>query len=69
VVTAFKVEDSKFEKKGSGKCLTLQIEYNNNKHIIFTGSIGLIQQIEKVPPNGFPFKATIVKENEMFQFT
>lgn len=67
VVTDFKVEDSKFEKKG--KCLTLQIELNNSKHVIFTGSIGLIQQIEQVPKDKFPFRATIVKENEMFQFT
>jgi hypothetical protein len=69
VVTDFKVEDSKFEKKGSGKCLTLQIEHNNSKHIVFTGSAGLINQIEQVPKDKFPFKATIIRENEMFQFT
>jgi hypothetical protein len=69
VVTAFKVEDSKFEKKGSGKCLTVQFELNNTKHIVFTGSIGLINQIEQVPKDKFPFRAIIIRENEMFQFT
>lgn len=69
VVLAFKVEESKFEKKGSGKCLTLQIEHNNSKHVVFTGSICLIAQIEQVPKDKFPFRTTIVRENEMFQFT
>ena len=68
VVIDFKIEKSKFEK-ASGKCLHLQIEYNNNKHVVFTGSIGLIGQIEQVPIDKFPFKTTIVKENDRFEFT
>jgi hypothetical protein len=67
VVIAFKIEDSKFENKG--KCLTLQIEYDNSKRIVFTGSVVLMQQIEQVPKDKFPFKATIVKDNQMLQFT
>lgn len=67
VVTAFKVEDSKFENKG--KCLTLQIEYDNSKRVVFTGSGILILQIEQVPKDKFPFRATIIKENQMLQFT
>lgn len=67
VVADYKIEPSKYE--GKGNCLHLQIEHKNNKHVVFTGSKGLMDQIQKVPRDKFPFKATIVKENEMYQFT
>jgi hypothetical protein len=67
-VSDFKIEKSRFEK-GNGKCLYLQIEIGQAKHVLFTGSAGLMDQIEKVPRDKFPFKTTIVRENEMFQFT
>lgn len=70
VVHAFKIEDSKvFKERGSGKCLHLQISINNEKHIVFTGSSGLIEVIEQVPATGFPFTTTIKEENERFLFT
>jgi hypothetical protein len=31
--------------------------------------MGLMDQIEKVPKEKFPFKTTIIKENERFEFT
>jgi|SRR5665647_474967 len=70
VVHHFKIEDSKvFKERGSGKCLHLQISFNNEKHIIFTSSSGLIEVIQKIPENGFPFTTTIVQDNERFKFT
>jgi len=70
VVHHFKIEDSKlFKEKGSGKCLHLQISFNNEKHIIFTSSSGLIEVIQKIPVNGFPFTTTIIEENDRFLFS
>jgi len=70
VVHHFKIEDSKvFRDKGSGKCLHLQISVNNEKHIIFTSSSGLIEAIQQVPENGFPFTTIIVEDNERYLFT
>jgi len=70
IVHHFKIEDSKcFKDKGSGKCLQLQISINNEKHVVFTSSIGLIEAIKQIPENGFPFTATIIEENERFWFT
>ena len=66
VVLNFKIENSKFN---DGKCLSLQIELNQTKHIIFTGSTMLSESIKQVPQDGFPFKAIIVQENETYQFT
>jgi hypothetical protein len=70
VVHDFKLEPSKvFGDRGSGKCLHLQISFNNEMHIIFTGAGGLIDMIEQVPKSGFPFSTTIVQEGDRFLFT
>lgn len=72
IVHAFKIEDSKvkaFQEKGSGKCLHLQISFNGEKYIVFTSSSGLLEVIQQIPSDGFPFKTTIIKDNERFLFT
>lgn len=65
IVHDYKIEDSKFK----GKRLDLQIELNGTKHILFTGSKTLIDMIQSVPKENFPFKTTIITENEIPQFT
>ena len=67
IIQKFKIEDST-AKKGT-KCLTLQIEYKDENHIIFTGSKILQEMITQVPEDGFPFKTTIVLNNEHLEFT
>jgi hypothetical protein len=70
VVHHYKIEDSKvFKDRGSGKCLHLQISFNNEKHIVFTSSSCLIDVIQRVPESGFPFTTTIVEDNDRFMFT
>lgn len=70
VVHHFKIEDSKhFKEKGSGKCLQLQISTNNNMHVVFTSSSGLLEAIKQIPEDGFPFKTTIIEENDRYIFT
>lgn len=66
IVHQFRIEDSKYK---DGKCLHLQIEINGNKHVLFTGSKTLIDMIQEVPKESFPFKTTIVTENEIPLFT
>jgi len=56
-IIAYRVADSKYTDR---KCLTLQIEFENNKHIIFTGSTVLIDQLEKYKEQ-LPFITTIRK--------
>jgi hypothetical protein len=68
VVYDFKIENSKYEK-GNGKCLYLQIHVDNAKRVLFTGSTSLMEMIQKVPAEGFPFTTTIIRENERFQFS
>ena len=70
IVHHFKIEDSKvFKEKGTGKCLYLQISYNNEKRIVFTSSSKLIEVIQQIPVDGFPFTTVIIEENERFKFT
>lgn len=64
----FRVNGSKFSR--DGMCLSIQIEYENDKRVIFTGSAVLLEDIEKIPKEGFPFTTTIVripfKEKQFF---
>lgn len=72
VIHAFKIEETKvktFQERGSGKCLHIQISYNNEMHVLFTSASGLIETIQQVPEDKFPFITTIIKENERFKFT
>lgn len=68
IVHNFKIEPSKFLDKGNGKCLTMQIEMDGTKYVLFTGSIVLMDMIQKVPKVEFPFMTTIIMENDRFQF-
>jgi hypothetical protein len=66
-VEAHKIEESKFA--GKGKCLHLQIMVGSSQHVVFTGSSTLIEMIRQVPTDRFPFRTTIVQDNERFIFT
>ena len=60
----FKINQSKFQK-GTGKCLTIQVELNNEKRVIFTGSEVLMKQFEKYKDE-LPFVATIKKIDKYY---
>ncbi|KGO89753.1 hypothetical protein Q764_06075 [Flavobacterium suncheonense GH29-5 = DSM 17707] len=66
-VLDFRIGPSK--KKPNTEYLTLQIETEGVKRVIFTGATVLIQQIKKVDKDKFPFNATIIKKNEYYEFT
>lgn len=66
-VLDYKIEDSKL--KPGTKLLILQIEKLKTKHVVFSGSTILLQMIEKVPKENFPFTTIIIKENEHLEFT
>lgn len=72
IVHAFRITEStveEFKKKGNGSCLHLQIEFNEEMRIVFTSSVGLIDAIEQIPKDGFPFTTTIIRDNDRFMFT
>jgi len=69
VVCDFKIEDSKFPKNKSGKCLHLQIELAGTKFLVFTGSDVLINTIQEISKDEFPFSTTLVKNGECYNFS
>lgn len=66
IVHDFKIKDS--EKKPGTKYLTLQISRKEEKEVVFTGSKTLMDMIDQVPKEKFPFTTTIIQEDQMFQF-
>lgn len=65
VVLNYEIKPSKF----NGQCLCLQIEVNNAKHIVFSGSSVLMEVIKQINPENFPFTTTIIEENEHYEFS
>lgn len=66
-INKFITEPSKY---GEGaRRLKLQIEFNDEKRIVFSGSSYLTDMIEQVPKDAFPFTTTIVKFDDTLQFT
>jgi hypothetical protein len=68
IIHAFKIEKSKFPKNKSGNRLTLQIEFDNEKRIIFSGSDVLMDLITQVDNDSMPFSCKIVRINRHFEF-
>lgn len=67
-VHRFIIEKSKFES-GNGQRIRLQLVVDNEKRILFTNSVNLMEMIQKVPADKFPFRTTIIRENQRFEFT
>lgn len=69
-VSDFRIAKTKFDdKKGNGNCLYLQVTVDDVKRVIFTSAVGLMNSIEQVKKEDFPFLTTIVQDNERFEFT
>lgn len=66
-VLDFNIKKSKV--KENTEVLTIQFERNGIKNIVFTGSTILMQMIQQVPKDKFPFTTTIIQDNEYFEFT
>lgn len=71
MVHHFRIGPSQIEsKKGeASRCLTLQISINEENHIIFTGSEVMMDTIQKLPKNAFPFETTIINNSQRYEFT
>ena len=68
LILGYVIKNSRYSDNSNGKYLTLQIEKESKKHVIFTGSEVLIGQIEKYKDE-IPFQATIRKINKYYSLT
>ena len=75
IIHMYDIVDSKFTKKNSkigtehGKCLQLQIEVDNIKHVVFTTSKALLIDIAQIDKNVLPIETTIIKEGKAYLFS
>jgi hypothetical protein len=70
IVEDYQIKPSKFEKKtGNGMCLYLQFKMNDYRHIVFTSSICLMEMIQQISKDHFPFETTITKKDKRLLFT
>ena len=69
VLLDYQLSESKFDNSKSNKCLKIQIMYEDEKRIIFSGSSVLIRQIEQVAKCDFPLECTIIQQGEHYEFT
>lgn len=68
-ITVHHFEIKESTKKAGTQCLYLQLEIDGQKRVLFTGARALIEAIQKVPHDGFPFLTKIKKQNERYEFT
>lgn len=67
-VIGYRITGSKFDKNKSGKCLTMQVEYQGKRRVVFTGSDVLIEQLERYGSR-VPFLVTIRKVDRFYKLT
>lgn len=68
-VHQYKIVPSKYPEKGNGQRLDMEILIDGRKRVVFSASSVLQEMIQQVPKSEFPFKTTIINENEHFEFT
>src|SRR3546814_3215118 len=69
MVCGYRIEDSKFSKNKSGKCLHMQIKLEGVDRVVFTGSDVLIDMIQQVAQADLPFTTIIRQNGKHFEFT
>jgi len=68
MLIAYSMKESKYQKTSAKDCLTIQFEYPDKpgeKHVIFTGSAVLIDQLKQYGER-LPFLTTIRKKDRYF---
>lgn len=68
-VKTYRIVPSKYTDKGNGKCLHLQIVFDNRDRVVFTGSGVLMETLDLIPKDKFPFTTKIIKRNKRYEFT
>ena len=68
-VLDWKVEKSIIKPELGRNCLHLSFEHEGKQRVLFCSGTYLIKQLQMVPKDKFPFKATIKKLNDWHEFT
>lgn len=66
IVHFFEIRPSR--KNDGSECLFAQITFCNEKRLFLSGSRFLMEDLKRIPDNGFPFKVKIIRVNRHFEF-
>ncbi len=69
IVLDWKVSKSIIKPELGRNCLHLSFEHDGQQRVLFCSGTFLIMQLEQIPKDKFPFKATIRKKNDWYEFT
>jgi hypothetical protein len=69
IVHGYCIKPSKFPEKGSDKCLWLQISVDGKKYVAFSIAKILMETLQRIPDDSFPFTTKIVNNNDSYEFT
>jgi len=69
ILCDYKITDTKYPKNKSGKCLHIQIEIENVKFVLFTGSDILITMVQEIKKDDLPLLVTIIQQGECYLFS
>ncbi len=68
-IFAYQVKSSKFENSKGKPCLYLQIEFEGVKRVVFTSGVVLINMLDQIPKESFPFDTVISNGNDYYELT
>lgn len=66
-VLGYKINESRYAKSNAPRCLKLHFELDGQRHVLFTGSTILCDQIERYKDE-IPFITTIKKIDKYYSF-
>lgn len=68
IVHYYEIRPSKKAEKKGADYLYVQITYKDEKRLLMSESKYLMEDLDKVPEEGFPFQAKIIRNYKSFSF-
>lgn len=68
-IYSYEIKPSKYPKKENDLCLYLQISVGDKKYVAFSIAKLLMDTIQKIPKEAFPFTTIIRNDNDIYEFT
>lgn len=65
----YQIMPSRYPERGSDTCLWMQISVDGTKRVAFSIAKVLMEEIQKVPVDHFPFTTKIINDNDIYEFT
>lgn len=68
-IHAYRISPARFNTERTDKYLQMQISIDDQKRVVFTTSKVMMDIIEQIPSQDFPFVTTLIKKDQRYEFT